>query len=130
MLLEATRVNWELPDTILIEHFKQFLKINRPANYDDDQYKSFLKKCYRKPDFNEWQRLGILPFLDLTCWASESALVIPYRVMADAIYPPGEGGEETVRKTTAPLAEMLMSEEALDALAHQAALEIAESNSN
>ncbi len=29
-------------------------------------------------------------------------------VIADAIYPIGEGGEETVRKTTAPLANSLI----------------------
>jgi hypothetical protein len=128
---EIVHVNWNLPDTTLIEHFKQFLKTQRPEvifseDENDDKYQNLLKKYYRTPDFNAWCRLGILPYLDLTFWALEKNLIIPYRVMADAIYLPGEGGEETIRKTTAPLAEIWMTDEAINALVHHAALQIAE----
>lgn len=123
-------IDWELPDGVLIEHFKQFLKTNRPEtfNFEDDEDTNLLKKYYRKPDFNEWCRLSILPYLDLQFWALEEDIKIPNRVMADAIFPIGENGEETIRKTTAPLAKRLMNEESLAALLHQAALEIAERN--
>lgn len=48
--------------------------------------------------------------------------------MADAIYPMGEGGEDTVRKTTSQLATKLLTQEMIDALAHYAALEVMEKN--
>lgn len=123
-------IDWELPDGVLIEHFKQFLKINRPEtiNFEDDEDTNLLKKYYRNPDFNEWCRLSVLPYLDLKFWALEEDIKIPNRVMADAIFPAGENGEETIRKTTAPLVKRLMTEESLAALLHQAALEIAEKN--
>lgn len=130
---EAIRINWTLPDTTLIEHFKQFLKLHRPAESwqdGDDEFAYSIKKFNRKPNFDDWCRFGILPYLDLQLWALETDNHIPYRVMADAIYLPGEGGEENVRKTTAPLADMLMTETALDVLASQAALEIAEKNNH
>jgi hypothetical protein len=38
----------------------------------------------------------------------ETGNKIPFRVIADAIYPLGKNGEETVRKTTAPLATSLI----------------------
>lgn len=111
-------VKFELPDAVLIEHFKQFLAEQRSRI--DSTRRS------RIPPFNEWCRLGILPYLDLKIWEKENDVNIPYRVMADAIYASGEGGEETVRKTTAPLAEFLITERALEILSAQAADEIAE----
>jgi hypothetical protein len=128
ILQEAVRINWKLPDTILMEHFKQFIQLHRPKTTMTDDGKSFLKNCYRKPDFNEWYRLGILPCFDLKLWALEENVIIPNRVIADAIYPHGESGEETVRKTTMPLVDKLMSEVALNALAHQSALNMVEQN--
>ena len=129
MLHEVVHIDWELPDAILIEHFKQFLKSQRPRDAmieDDKEYNDYIKKCQRKPDFNTWYRTGVLPYLDLTLWASRLNINIPYRVMADAIYPNGDYGEETIRKTTAPLAGTLISETALDSLANYAALTIVE----
>ena len=48
--------------------------------------------------------------------------------MADAIFLPGEGGEEVVRKTTAKLARELLTLKHLETLAALAAQEIAERN--
>jgi hypothetical protein len=105
-LHEAAIIDWELPDKILLDHFKQFLKLNRPKKLkyemDYDTGDTFLKKSYRKPNFKQWYRLSILPYLDLKFWSIENNITIPYRVFADAIFKPGENGEETIRKTTAP----------------------------
>ena len=119
-------VNLNLPDALLIESFREWLKFARPKTKD-----TAAARRYRKPDFDSWVRLGILPFLDLTIWAIEAGVSIPNRVMADAIFHPGEGGEEVVRKTTEPTALKLVGERdsegmaPLDALRAQAALELA-----
>lgn len=122
----AVMINLDLPDSILIDSFRQWLK---SARFDTKT--TAAAKRYRKPDFDSWVRLGILPFLDLTIWAIETGVSIPNRVMADAIFHPGEGGEEVVRKTTEPTALKLVDERdsegmaPLDALCAQAALELA-----
>lgn len=53
---------------------------------------------------------------------------ITNRVMADAIYESGVGGEETVRKTTAPLVDHLLSEKSLNQLAGLLTLQKPEQN--
>lgn len=111
-------IKLELPDALLIEHFKQFLATHRAQTSS--------KKRTRLPDFKEWCRLGVLPYLDLKIWEQEQKVSIPNRVMADAIYQPGEGGEENVRKTTAPLAEYLITERSFEILSAIAANEITE----
>ena len=73
---------------------------------------------FRTPDYREWARVGILQYLDLKAWEKQAEVTIPNRVMADAIFPHGEGGEEVVRKTTAKLAdEVLRGGRVLDILA-------------
>ncbi|WP_367256491.1 DUF6387 family protein [Pseudomonas sp. stari2] len=91
-------VDLTMPDTVLLEAFKTWL-----VKAKSDFYLSSGKQ-YRKPDLSAWRRLGVLPYIDLISWAELSGKSIPNRVMANAIFPTGEGGEETIRKTTAPLA--------------------------
>lgn len=91
-------VDLTMPDAVLFEAFKAWL-----AKTKADFYLSPPKQ-YRKPDLVSWRRLGVLPYIDLISWAELSGKSIPNRVMANAIFPEGEGGEETIRKTTAPLA--------------------------
>jgi len=117
-------VNLSLPDKVLIKQFIQMLQslrdpLQRVYYPDPDQ---------RKPDYSNWVRFGVLPYLDLRIWEREAEIKIPNRVMADAIFPPGVGGEEVVRKTTAKLAEELQTLESLETLAALAAHEIAERN--
>lgn len=90
--------------------------------------KSIVTKNWRKPDFADWNRFGVLPYLDLRIWGQETGTRISNRVMADAIFLPGEGGEEVVRKTTAKLARELLTLKHLETLAALAAQEIAERN--
>lgn len=118
------RVDLGLPDKVLIEQFKQMLESIR---------KPLLKvgvsvENKQRPDFEGWAKFGILPYVDLTIWAEIEGVTIPNRVMADAIFLVGEGGEEVVRKTTQKLAEEMLTESHLNKLAALAAYKIAERN--
>lgn len=104
-------VNLTLPNELLVEQFKVFLQSLRAKTEVKD-----IKK-FRRPDFQGWVRFGVLPFLDLMIWAFETKTKIPNRVMADAIFPTGEGGEEVVRKTTKPLVAELLDVKNIEILA-------------
>lgn len=116
------RVNLMVPDKLLVEQFKLMLAELRRSGVFVENYAKF--------DFSGWIRFGILPYLDLKIWEKEAGIKIPNRVMADAIFPPGEGGEEVVRKTTEKLAKQLLTLKNLETLASLAAQEIAEQNSD
>lgn len=114
------RVNLLVPDKLLVEQFKLMLTELR--------HSGVFVEHYAKSDFSGWTRFGILPYLDLKIWEKETGIKIPNRVMADAIFPLGEGGEEVVRKTTVKLAKQLLTRKNLETLASIAAQEIAERN--
>jgi len=114
-------VNLNYTDEILVQHFQRWLSKVRLARQQE-----FKSKNYDQYDYNDWVQYGVLPYLDLKGWEMENNIQIPNRVMADAIYPRGEGGEETVRKTTKPLAESLLSQKLLAHLVGQITLEIPE----
>lgn len=115
-------VSLALPEKLLIENFTTFIRSAKRAPESED---GFVAR-YRKPDFKEWIRLGLLPYIDLTIWEKEEDVTIPYRVMADAIFPSGEGGEEIIRKTTSKLANQLFQKNTLNALAILHAIEEAD----
>ena len=112
----------DLPDEMLIKDFKNVLAFMR----DPDGRCHHPAKVFRRPDFAGWVGFGVLPYIDLCTWAETANVQIPNRVMADAIFEPGEGGEEVVRKTSEKLARDLMSDGHLNQLASFAAYEIAE----
>jgi len=118
------RVNLLLPDKVLVEQFKTLLGSLR----DTPQRTGIGIANKQKFDFHGWVRFGVIPYLDLQIWEKESGKKIPNRVMADAIFPPGEGGEEVVRKTTSKLADELLTLKHRELLAALAAHEIAEQN--
>jgi hypothetical protein len=118
------QVNMLLPDDVLTSQFKQFLKDRRGPLKQTRS--SFIYK--QKADFATWQRYGVLPYLDLRMWEREMDVKLPYRVIADAIFPIGDGGEEVVRKTTAKLAKSLLTRKHLEMLAAVAAQEITNRN--
>ncbi|WP_460160730.1 DUF6387 family protein [Pseudomonas sp. S2_B10] len=95
-------VDLTMPDAILLEAFKAWL-----AKARDDFYLGSPKQ-YRKADFASWVRLGVVPFIDLTSWAELTGVSISNRLMANLIFPAGDGGEETIRKTTAPIAREMV----------------------
>jgi hypothetical protein len=98
------RIDFSLPDKALIEQFKQYL-----IDYRQKFPNSFEEEQYKYPNFNKWIDFGILPFLDLKIWQLQTSNKIPNRVMADAIYPDGEKGEEMIRKTTQKITRTIMS---------------------
>lgn len=118
------RVNMQLPDKMLIEQFERLLKDRRAQLHD----LGIPGRFSLKSDFSGWHKFRVLPYLDLKIWEHEAKASIPNRVMADAIFPAGEGGEEVVRKTTAKLAVDLMIFKPLIILAAIAAQKIAEQN--
>ncbi|MBV4480548.1 DUF6387 family protein [Pseudomonas khavaziana] len=91
-------VDLSMPDAILVDAFKAWLATVREELHLDSP------KQYRRPDFSSWVRLGVLPYLDLVSWAELTGQSIPNRLMASLLFPAGDGGEETIRKTTAPIA--------------------------
>jgi len=116
------QVNMSVSDKVLIEQFKQLLRsLRAPA-----EGAVYGVQNWRKPKFSDWIGFGVLPYLDLRIWEREAGTQIPNRVMADAIFPPGQGGEEVVRKTTSKLADELLNRRNLETLAALAAGEIAE----
>jgi hypothetical protein len=114
-----------LPDKVLIEQFKSLLRSQRRTISDD----GIGLALNRRANFEDWISFGVLPFIDLKIWERESSIKIPNRVMADAIFPPGEGGEEIVRKTTSKIAKELMADGNLKFLAALASQRIVEANS-
>lgn len=109
-------INLELPEKVLIEQFTSFIK------------KIQYRRSNKKPNFGSWIYFGILPYLDLKIWELETKKNIPNSVMANAIFPPHEGGEEVVRKTTQKIAQEILSQSYLHFLECYAANEIAERN--
>lgn len=116
------RANTLLPDSVLIAQFGLLLKNWRRAT----TRLGLKNEKVRDPNFSDWVRFGVLPYLDLVIWQQETGVKITNRVMANTIFPPGEGGEEVVRKTTAKLVDDLLTLKHLETLAAIAAYELAE----
>jgi hypothetical protein len=108
-------INLLLPDKELIEQFKTFLPVLRK-----ECGASLFSAKWRKPDFSEWARLGVLPYLDLMIWEKEHDVKILNNVMEEAIFSSRQGSEDRIRKTTAPKAEELISKKSLALLRAQA----------
>lgn len=106
-------VSMGLPEKVLIENFTAFVRTAKTSRPDFRAE----SEPYRKPDFGNWINFGVLPFIDLSIWEKEEEVSISNRVMADAIFPVGEGGEEVIRKTTAKYAHQLLDANYLAAIA-------------
>lgn len=116
------RVNTLLPDEILLEQFKKLMRDFRDSSVLSGRSPKYL--------YNNWISAGLLPFLDLQIWQKEMGVKIVKRVIADAIFKPGEGGEEIVRKTTEKYATEYLTSYFLTSLASHAAQEKAEKMSS
>lgn len=117
------RVNMSVSDSVLIDRFRRML-LSARAKMRNKEFSG--DSNWRRPDYSNWVQFGVLPFIDLLIWQREADVSIPNRVMADAIFAPGERGEETVRKTTSKLAFELLSQQYLRALSALGAYEISE----
>lgn len=115
-------IDLAISDDLLVENFKSYLKIRRKGMQETIENKDAFKRF----NFENWNRLGLLPYIDLFIWSKVENISIPYRVMADAIFPLGERGEETIRKTTKPLAQVVLTDISRSRLASLAIAEKAE----
>ena len=114
-------VNLALPDAVLVQAFRdQLLSLREQASRR--QQGPVPSNARVSPE--EWVRVGLLPYIDLQLWAKETNQRITNRALADAIFPPGEGGEEVVRKTTSKVAAELMTDAFLHRLLAAAVAEI------
>ncbi len=118
---DCVYVDLTVPDKILIQQFTDYLRQVR-KRYPD------IKSAnpYKAPEYKKWVEYGLLPYLDLKLWEIENNVSIPYRVLADAMFPDGNMGEEMIRKTTKKIAGQVMSNAYIDFLATIVAQEIAE----
>lgn len=104
-------VDLDLPDSVLIDDFTRLLEsLHKPLF-------PYVSEPSDRANFADWIAFGVLPYIDLKLWERETGVKIPNRVMADAIFPPGEGGEEVVRKTTRKIADDLLTDKRLKFLA-------------
>ncbi len=120
--LGVYQVNYNFSDDFLIENFKHCLAVARK------KYKSCYRPPYQKSDFKHWVKLGVLPYIDLLMWSVEAKKHITHRVLANALYPYGDKGEETIRKTTTPLVEEILSPYSMVQLHAQAYISTIEEN--
>ena len=117
-------VNMNLPDKLLFEQFEALVKdIRSKLKRVDVQLEN-----NQKFEPQKLIKFAVLPYLDLRINSLIDDVVIPNRVMADAIFSHGEGGEEVLRKTTKPLAESVVGKGFLEKLEAIAAHEKAERN--
>lgn len=116
-------VNLNFSDDVLIEQFKKWL-----SGIRSDLNMQMKTKNIKESDLKSWILYGVLPYIDLKIWEREAEVSISNRFMADAIYLSGVGGEETVRKTTAPLVEHLLSDNILNHLVGKISLQNPEQN--
>jgi hypothetical protein len=81
-------------------------------------------------DFKDWAQFGVLPYLDLTNWATVHGKSITQQVLGVALFPDELDVtlSERIRKTVRPLASGIAHETFTDALRSQALGEIAERN--
>ena len=80
--LDVVEVNLNIPDAILVEHFKDYLKRARRETQDP-----LLASKFRTPDFYKLQEYGVLAYIDLQLWAYENNISIPNRVRRVGRHP-------------------------------------------
>lgn len=108
-------INVQCSDEQLIDNFRETL-----ASIRSTRSLKFAPKNFNDKDFLRWHRLAILPYLDLTLWASFNDSRIAQHVLGDAIFP-NRGGDTTqaIRQTVKPLATKLMQWENILTLSAQ-----------
>ena len=114
-------VDLSLSNTILKQQFSNYLENKR-----NKRIKTNFAKNLKRYDLSKLIEYAVLPYIDLSTWATENNCCIPNRVMADAIFPLGEKGEEVVRKTTKKIADEVMNKDYIDFMATIVAHDIAE----
>jgi hypothetical protein len=93
-------VDLKLPDYILKTQFQEWLSEMRTA---ERQRHEGLSK-HKGPSRAKWIDMGLLPCIDLLLWASEQDTEISMLDLAFAIHKGDVNKEDSIRKTTVPLA--------------------------
>ena len=104
------RFNRNLPHKQLIDDFKTLL-----SEFPEEQ-------LHYKPNFKDWARYGLFPYLDLKIWEMETGDHFPHKVMASAIRTGYVSNTKQLTDTLIPLADRLMND-GLDRLLEMAATE-------
>lgn len=110
-------IDLALPDEILMKDFAAYLKEKRKrrGNIDSPFFKS--------PDFTDWYKSGVLPYLDLTLWELATGESIRWNAFAEAlneIVDDPIGGEGALMKTTKAHAKKLIDARTIKILKSQA----------
>lgn len=114
-------------DQKLIADFTSWLKTTRLQTNVEAPRKKFTPD-----DFAAWASGGILPYLDLTLWATANGVEITQQLLGTTIFPDEYNVNlaERIRKSTRPLAKLMTREVFTDALRSQALAELAEQKSS
>jgi hypothetical protein len=115
----AISVNMDLPDAILLEDFKDWLKANRSLSFH-----KAAPKVFNHLDFAKWIDSQFVPYAILTFWARAMGAEITHNLMAAAIFPRHRlVTEANIRRTIRPAWEAWLCRETVEALHAQAAKE-------
>lgn len=117
------RIDLNLTDKNILEELKKRL----PKLREEAGTNPLKGKSRRAMDLEDLTKFAVLPYLDLQIWAQEKGISIPKRIIAGAIYPNDERGENDI-KTTVKLAKQILTINNLSNHAAQAATEIYQSS--
>lgn len=115
--IELVSINCTLPLPILMKQFETYLRQKKTIFKNKD------KARYKMPDFYDWHRFGILPYLDLEVWQKETGLKIKHEQLINAITPIEEEKDIDSLRTTKKFAEKLLTHGFLEELATLAQFE-------
>lgn len=107
-------VDLDASDTTIKEAFDKWLSLLRKSRNGDYAR----RRRYSAKDCDAWYGSAVLPYIDLCHWALHTGTHIPDRVLADAIFPSDQESRDTesIRKSTRPFAERVLSGELPDSL--------------
>jgi hypothetical protein len=116
-LARYMEVDFRLPEELLKKQFAECL-IEQKKNI-----KKTVAPFFKSQDFSVWYNSGVLPYIDLRLWELASGHAFRWSAFVaalDTIINQDVGSEEACRKTVKPLANKLMTENAIFILSHQA----------
>lgn len=90
-------INPFYPDNVIFDELK--IKLEEIRN----KIKIDNRKPVERKDLISWAAYGLLPFFDLKLWEIFMDYKITRSVMAVTLYPKGQYGEDTIRKSVEPL---------------------------
>ncbi|MBJ8417466.1 DUF6387 family protein [Acinetobacter courvalinii] len=90
-------INPFYPDNVIFDELK--IKLEEIRN----KIKIENRKPVERKDLISWAAYGLLPFFDLKLWEIFMDYKITRSVMAVTLYPKGQYGEDTIRKSVEPL---------------------------